>query len=42
MEEWERRTSRVGDLAQFIAASPLRGSGLRLERSKDRPRDAEM
>jgi prevent-host-death family protein len=42
IEEWERRTSRDGNLVQFLAASPLRGSGLKLERSMDRPRDVEL
>ena len=42
VEEWERRTSREGTLADFFAASPLRGSGLRLERSRDRPRDIDL
>jgi prevent-host-death family protein len=41
-EEWQRKTKRVGNLAEFFAASPLRGSGLKLRRSgnkgKDRPR----
>jgi prevent-host-death family protein len=37
-EEWERRTQRVGSLAEFFAASPLRGSGLSARRSKDRLR----
>ena len=37
-EEWEQRTSRSGNLAEFLAASPLRGSGLKTERSKDQPR----
>jgi prevent-host-death family protein len=41
-EEWERRTSRAGTLADFLTASPLRGSGLKIERSKDRPRDIEL
>ena len=41
-EEWERRTSRTGTLADFLAASPLRGSGLTTERSMDRPRDIEL
>ena len=42
VEEWERRTTRVGTLADFLAASPLRGSALKLERSKDRPRDIDL
>jgi prevent-host-death family protein len=41
-EEWERRNSRSGTLADFFAASPLRGSGLRLARAKDRPRDIDL
>lgn len=42
VEEWERRTSREGTLADFFAASPLRGSGLRAERSRGRPRDTDL
>jgi prevent-host-death family protein len=38
-EEWERKTKRKGNLAEFFANSPLRGSGLDLKRRKDRPRD---
>ena len=30
VEEWERRSSRTGTLVDFLAASPLRGSGRRL------------
>jgi prevent-host-death family protein len=41
-EEWERRTSRAGTLVDFLAASPLRGSGLRVDRAKDRPRDIDL
>jgi prevent-host-death family protein len=37
-EEWERRTKRVGNLADFFAASPLQGSGLEPRRAKDRAR----
>jgi prevent-host-death family protein len=42
VEQWARRTSRAGNLAQFLAASPLRGSRLKVERGKDRPRDLEL
>ncbi len=42
VEQWERRNSRSGTLADFFAASPLRGSGLRVERVKDRPRDIDL
>jgi prevent-host-death family protein len=41
-EEWERKTQRRGNLAEFFAASPLRESGLVIEHSKDRPRDVEL
>jgi prevent-host-death family protein len=41
-EEWERKTKRKGNLAEFFAASPLRGSGLRIERIKDAPRDIDL
>ena len=37
-EEWERKSKRTGNLAEFFAASPLRGSRLVVERRKDRPR----
>jgi len=41
-DEWERKTRRTGDLAEFLAASPLRRSRLRVERSKDRPRKVRL
>jgi prevent-host-death family protein len=41
-EEWQRKTQRVGNLAEFFAASPLRGSGLKLRRSKERPRKVAL
>ncbi len=41
-EEWERKTRRVGNLAEFFAASPLRGSGLKLRRRKDLPREIDL
>jgi prevent-host-death family protein len=37
-EEWERKSKRTGNLAEFFAASPLRGSGIKLTRLKERPR----
>lgn len=42
IEEWERRARRRGNLAQFFAESPLRGSGLEVERLQDRPRDLTL
>lgn len=41
-EEWERRTRRAGSLADFFAASPLRGSGLPVTRSRDRLRKTDL
>jgi prevent-host-death family protein len=42
VEEWDRKTKRVGTLADFFAASPLRDSGLDLERLSDAPRDVDL
>jgi prevent-host-death family protein len=39
-EEWERKTMRRGSLAEFFAASPLRGSGLKVRRLPGRLRTA--
>jgi prevent-host-death family protein len=33
-EEWERKTKRRGNLVEFFARSPLRGSGVKIERFK--------
>jgi len=41
-EEWERKSRRVGTLADFFAASPLRDSGLDVERLKDPPRPVDL
>ncbi len=41
-EEWERKTKRTGNLAEFFAASPLRGSGLKVKRIKERPRKVDL
>jgi prevent-host-death family protein len=41
-EEWERKSRRVGNLAEFFANSPLRGSGLKTERIKDTPRELDL
>jgi prevent-host-death family protein len=42
IEEWERKTRRKGNLVEFLSTSPLRGSGLVVERSKDRPRGVKL
>jgi len=41
-EEWQRKTKRVGTLADFFASSPLRGSGLKLRRPKGRLRKIDL
>jgi prevent-host-death family protein len=41
-EEWERKTRRPGNLAEFFAESPLRGSGLKAPRKKDGPREIDL
>lgn len=41
-EEWERKARRVGNLAEFFAESPLRDSGVMIERLRDEPRDSGL
>jgi len=41
-EEWQRKTTRVGNLAEFFAGSPLRESGLKIRRLKQRPRKINL
>jgi prevent-host-death family protein len=41
-DEWERKTRRTGNLAEFLAASPLRGSGLKVRRSRDGLRQTKL
>jgi prevent-host-death family protein len=41
-EEWERKTKRVGNLAEFFAGSPLRDSGLTVQRRNDRARKVDL
>ena len=42
VEEWARKTGRKGTLADFFAASPLRGSGLEIERTQGGARKVEL
>ncbi len=42
VEEWERRTARKGTLAEFFMNSPLRNSGIDLERLDDQPREIDL
>ena len=41
-DEWERKTRRKGNLAEFFASSPLRGSGLRVDRLRGGVRRAGL
>ncbi|MFY9659413.1 MAG: type II toxin-antitoxin system Phd/YefM family antitoxin [Terriglobales bacterium] len=41
-EEWQRKTRRVGNLAEFFANSPLRESGLKVRRLKQGPRKINL
>jgi prevent-host-death family protein len=41
-EEWKRKTKRRESLAEFLLASPLRGSGLEIERLEDPPRKIDL
>ena len=41
-EEWQRKTNRKGNLAEFFASSPLRGPSLKIKRTKDGPRATEL
>jgi prevent-host-death family protein len=41
-EEWERKTKRRGNLAEFFASSPLRGAGLKIKRVPGRLRKAGL
>jgi prevent-host-death family protein len=41
-EEWKRRTKRKGTLAEFLAASPFRESGIKIERLKDFPEPIDL
>jgi prevent-host-death family protein len=42
VEEWERKSRRSGNLAEFFAASPLRGSGIAIERTRDGAREIDL
>lgn len=41
-DEWQRKTRRAGNLAEFFAESPLRGSELKVRRPKARPRKIRL
>jgi prevent-host-death family protein len=41
-DEWERKSRRKGNLAEFLADSPLRESGLNLDRANDKTNPIEL
>jgi prevent-host-death family protein len=41
-DEWARKSKRKGNLAEFFASSPLRGSGLRVKRLHGKLRRVQM
>src|ERR1700733_7580453 len=41
-EEWQRKTRRQGNLAEFFAASPLGGAPVKIRRTKDGPRALDL
>jgi prevent-host-death family protein len=42
-DEWDRKSRRVGSLAEFFATSPLRGADdLLIERAPDLPRSSDL
>jgi prevent-host-death family protein len=42
IEEWVRKTGRKDTLAEFFAASPLRGSDLEIERAQGGAREVDL
>jgi prevent-host-death family protein len=42
IEEWERKTRRVGTLGDFLAASPLGEVADLVQRSRETPRDINL
>lgn len=42
VEEWERKTRRTGNLAEFFAKSPLPGSSLEVERDTETAQDIDL
>jgi predicted RNase H-like HicB family nuclease/PHD/YefM family antitoxin component YafN of YafNO toxin-antitoxin module len=41
-EEWERKSHRLGNLAEFFAESPLRGSDVEIGRTQNGPRETDL
>jgi len=40
--EWERKAKRAGNLAEFLAASPLPGSRIKIRRMSGRSRKLDL
>jgi prevent-host-death family protein len=41
-EQWEKKRKRKGSLAEFFLSSPLRGSGIKIERLRGGLRRVEL
>ena len=41
-DEWEKKSKRTGNLAEFFANSPLRDSALEIKRRRDPPRKTSL
>ena len=41
-DEWDRKTKRKGNLAEFFASSPLRNSQLKIKRLSGSPRKVDL
>ena len=41
-EEWERKAQRKGNLAEFLASSPLQGTGFKIRRLPMRLRKIDL
>jgi prevent-host-death family protein len=41
-EEWDNKAGRQGSLVEFLNRSPLKGSGLRIERMQELPPEVEL
>lgn len=41
-KEWQRKTKRKGNLAEFFASSPLRGSHVHIKRLNTKSRETDL
>ena len=41
-DEWQRKSERVGTLADFFASSPLQNSGLKIRRARQASRPIKL